>query len=367
MHGAVAAAYGDGQAAGFRDGYAEGRRLGLCESVIRHIELPPEKRYDLHVLYVEEGLFALNEGIKDGLSGLVRQLTCCHPRQITAEKIAEMKPDLVIVLNGIHEFPAEQAARVRSYGIPTAVWFADDPYFTDVTANIARQYDFVFTHELSCIPFYRSAGCKRVFHLPLAAAPVTFHPKRTDPKYRSDICFIGTAFWNRVRFFDKLAPYLIGKRLVMAGGLWNRLKQYDRMAGSIILAGVPLAESVHYYNGAKIVINLHRSTDDGEHNRNSLGLPGLSINPRTFEISACGTLQLTDIRPDLRDYYTPGYDIETYESESELISKIDYYLQHDDQRLTIAARGLRQTLGAHTYHGRLIRLLDTMLLEGNRV
>lgn len=363
MRGAVAA-YGQGRMAGYRDGFDDGRRLGMCETVSPHAELAREKTYDLHVAYVEEGLFALNEGIKTGLSGLVRQLSTFHPRQATAEQIAATRPDLVIALNGIHEFPSAEAARLRTYGIPTAVWFADDPYFTDITAHIARQYDFVFTHELGCVSFYKGEGCKRVYHLPLAASAGTFRPMRvTDPKYRSDICFIGTAFWNRVRFFDKIAPYLCGKRVVIAGGLWNRLKLYGRLADRIMLAGVPLAESVLYYNGAKVVINLHRSTDDGEHNRNRLGLPGLSINPRTFEIAACGVLQLTDIRHDLHEYYTPGHDIETYASESELVDKLEHFLHNDEQRLTIAVRGLRRTLGMHTYRKRLVRLLDTMLAE----
>ncbi|MBO9606981.1 MAG: glycosyltransferase [Paenibacillaceae bacterium] len=336
----------------------------MCDAASQQAEPPNEKLYDLHVAFIEEGLFALNEGIKEGLSGLVRQLSTFHPRQATAKQIAALRPDLVIALNGIHEFPPAEAARIRAYGIPTAVWFADDPYFTDVTAHIARQYDFVFTHELGCVSFYKAAGCDRVYHLPLAASAGTFRPMRTtDPKYRSDICFIGTAFWNRVRFFDKIAPYLCGKRVVIAGGLWNRLKLYGKLADRIILAGVPLAESVRYYNGAKVVINLHRSTDDGEHNRNSMGLPGLSVNPRTFEISACGVLQLTDIRHDLPEYYTPGHDIETYSSESELVGKLEHFLHNDEQRLTIAVRGMRRTLGMHSYRDRLIRLLDTMLQE----
>ena len=37
-----------------------------------------------------------------------------------------------------------------------------------------------------------------------------------------------------------------------------------------------------------------------------------SPNPRTFEIAASTTLQLTDARDDIARFYKPGVEIETY-------------------------------------------------------
>ncbi|MGM0882785.1 MAG: glycosyltransferase family protein [Bacillota bacterium] len=57
-----------------------------------------------------------------------------------------------------------------------------------------------------------------------------------------------------------------------------------------------------------------------------------------FEIAACGTLQLTDIRADLDRFYTPGEEIVTYASPQEMIEKNEYYLHHEHERQTIALR-----------------------------
>ncbi|MGM0882775.1 MAG: DUF3880 domain-containing protein [Bacillota bacterium] len=69
---------------------------------------------------------------------------------------------------GIRVAP-ETVNRLKAMGIRTAIWYSDDPYYTDMTRNTARHYDIVFTNELSCVEFYRQHGCRYVFHLPLAA------------------------------------------------------------------------------------------------------------------------------------------------------------------------------------------------------
>lgn len=114
------------------------------------------------------------------------------------------------------------------------------------------------------------------------------------------------------------------------------------------------------YNGSKIVINLHRSHQDDSVNNNSLKIPGASPNPRTFEISASGTLQLTDTRDDLARFYKPGEEIETYSSQQELLEKVEFYLTHEKERREIALRALERTLREHTYGHRIDQLLSVI-------
>lgn len=346
---------------GYRQGWNDGYHYGRSQAIFAQTAEETGILYDLHVVFVAEGLFALNEGIQSALSRLVSRVTVVNPAQPdAANHIASLQPDLVLVLNGIHAFPAEQAAALGRMGIRTAVWFADDPYYTDLSATVAPHYDYVFTHELNIVSFYEKLGCRRVFYLPLAASRHIFYPQPVSREFRPDVCFIGTAFWNRVRFFDKIVPYLRGKHIMISGGLWNRLKHYNRLKNSIHLAGTPFEQTASYYSGAKIVINLHRASVDLQHNKNSRGLAGSSVNPRTFEISACGTLQITDIRQDLTNFYVPGKEIETYSSERELIDKINHYLANEDQRSEIALQGLQRTLRDHTYRNRLIKMMSTL-------
>lgn len=351
-----------GRADGYQLGWSHGHHLSRCEAAMREIPLPAQLYWDVKVLYVQEGLYNLNQGILDSLGELVRELVIANPTDSIINMALQHRPDLILVLNGLHGLEMGHISQLRDHGFKTAVWFADDPYFLDKTQVYALMYDYVFTHELGCVSYYRELGCKNVAYLPLALNPYQFRPQRVDLSFRSDICFVGTGFPNRIRFFDKLSSYLLGKKLLIVGGAWESLQDYKRLAEHIRLEGSWASEK--YYNGAKIVINLHRSEDE---KLNSLNKKALSINPRTFEISACGTMQLTDIREDLGDMYTPGVDLETYRSSEELIEKLEYYLNHQEKREAIALQGIKTTHQKHTFTLRLHALLQTIFGAGKQV
>lgn len=252
---------------------------------------------------------------------------------------------------------------VRQLGIKTGVWFTDDPYHIDGSITLVPFFDLIFTTELSGVDIYKSLGCKHVFYLPLAANIDVFQPRLVDKKYQSDILFIGNAFRDRLKLFDSIANYLSEKDVKIVGSWWEKLKNLQLLSGKILHTWLSPDETVNYYNGANIVINVHRSIDDIHYNFNSKRIPAFSVNPRMFEISACGAFQLTDIRHDLANHYTLDYDVGTYTSDKDLILKLDHYLSNDRERISIANRGFQRTLGEHTYINRINKLLDKSLFE----
>jgi spore maturation protein CgeB len=347
---------------GYRLGWSHGIHLGNCEAIIQKMPKKEGPTWDIRVLFVstdkKEPYLSLDKAVFDGLNEIVREVCIASTSENVVSLVQEIRPDLVLVLSGFW-FPLEQVDAIRTMGVKTAVWFTDDPFYTDITINIAPRYDFVFTLELSCISFYQQLGCQQVHYLPLAVTPNAFYPKRVDLSYRKEICFIGSAFWYRVSYFDRIAKYLSGKDVFISGYWWERLQHYFVLRKKIQLGNwMPPEQTSSYYNGAKIVINLHRHYNDESFNMNSRKIPALSVNPRTFEISNCGTLQLTDVRHDLHHFYTPGHDIVTYSSPEELVEKIDYYLNNEDKRRQIALRALCRTMNEHTYRSRLSQLLS---------
>lgn len=355
-------AYEAGRTAGFREGRAAGWREGAARAIAGTLPLPAGTKRPLRIVYVPQGFDAIDEGIVSALRLHAADVHIAEAPRM-AETAAALRPDLLLVLNGLHVFPADHLAqidRVRGLGIRTAIWFADDPYVTAETVRIAPRYDTVITHELGTVDFYRSHGCQDVHYLPFAADPARFKPEPVPAAYRSDVCFIGQAFWNRVETFDAIAGELAGLRVFIAGGLWERMKRYGMLRHAIRPGWLPVDESVRYYNGAKIVINLHRTAVPGSDNANSYGLPARSINPRTFEIAGCGAFQLTDRREDLERHYRPGVELDTYDSPAELAMKIRHYLHADDERNAIAARALARTLREHTYAARVGTLLERL-------
>ncbi len=348
-----------GNSGSYRHGYGDGYRLGICQAVEQRVPLPESGHRDMKILYVPQGFHAIDQGVIAALRRLVRECIVVEAPNMLELAAAE-RPDLVLVMNGLHVFPEnhlEDIATIRGMGIKTAVWFVDDPYFTEDTASMCTCYDLVFTHELACVPFYLGLGAAKVHYLPLAVNTGMFRPQRPGPGHLYDICFIGNAFWNRVALFDEMAPFLEDKKVLIAGGFWERVTQTEKLGGLLHMGFIAPEETVNYYNGAKIVLNIHRPDEYGQDNRNSHRIKAKSINPRTYEISACGTLQITDLREDTHSHYRPGYDIETFGSVRELQDKISYYLEHEEERLEMAWRGLWTTRKEHSFVSRMKSLL----------
>lgn len=78
---------------------------------------------------------------------------------------------------------------------------------------------------------------------------------------------------------------------------------------------------------SKIVLNFSYSVDSHQ------------LKGRVFETMLCGAMLMENENPQIRCYFTPGEDYVSFDSEDDLIDKIKYFLEHEDERLEIAARG----------------------------
>ena len=79
---------------------------------------------------------------------------------------------------------------------------------------------------------------------------------------------------------------------------------------------------------------------------------------RAFDICGAGGFLLTNYQADFMDCYVPGEDFVYYESKEDLLSKIDYYLKHEDERAAIAKNGFERTAANHTYKHRIEEMVS---------
>ncbi|WHX50370.1 glycosyltransferase [Paenibacillus woosongensis] len=350
-----------GREAGLKHGFEEGYLRGRAKTIVEAAPIHFPKRA-LKVLYVSSGkgfpYAPIDEAIIATLQTLAAEVSVAGPKQPVSELVSSSLPDLMLVLDGM-ELPVEQVDAVRAKGIRTAIWLTDDPYYTDITIRTAPHYDYVFTLERNCLDFYRSAGCNNVHYLPFAAHVGHYRPTLTRSPVRRAISFIGSAYWNRIEFLQPIIGGLMEKGLTINGIWWDRLPEYASYPDRIEIGKwMGPGETAEVYSGSKIVLNMHRSPYDTTVNNNSVGLTAASPNPRTFEISACGTLQLADVRDDLASFYIPGQEIETFSNPSELYDKVNFYLDHETERREIALRALERTYREHTYSHRLHEMLS---------
>jgi len=66
---------------------------------------------------------------------------------------------------------------------------------------------------------------------------------------------------------------------------------------------------------------------------------GEAGNMRLFEATGVGSFLLTEYHDNIRQYFEPGVEIETFRNSKELIEKIYYYLAHPEEREAIAICG----------------------------
>lgn len=285
-----------------------------------------------------------------------------EPLSLLLPRIQSFGPDMVITLCGPRShIPVQVISELRRLGIITVIWFADDPYAIDNSLSVASAYDAVFTIDSACIPFYISNGCDKVFHLPLGTDTNIFRPYAVHPSYHSDVCFIGTGYDNRLRFFKEMLRYLdrnIHVRLI--GHFWEHVDWSQGCVPLIRSKWINFSETPRYFNGAKIVLNIHRSEDDTYIDKNHAGAPAHSINNRTYDIAACNAFQLVDFRVDLPASYEPQAEIISFESPKESADQIHQYLHDAEARQRIAARAYERTMNCHTFSHRLHRMMTKL-------
>mgnify|MGYP004626376345 CR=1 FL=1 len=91
---------------------------------------------------------------------------------------------------------------------------------------------------------------------------------------------------------------------------------------------------------------------------------GLSL--RVWDVLGCGGFLLTNYQAELPSYFEIGKDLDAYESQEELMEKVQYYLSHEEERVEIAIHGYEKTARLHSYENRLaemLRILFTTISE----
>ena len=267
-------------------------------------------------------------------------------------------PDLVIFMA---QSPASERTllKLKSMGIKTAYWFVEDFRTLTYWNTIVKNVDYFFTIQKD--DFFdelKNIGADNYHYLPLACLP-DFHKKinglneEDRIRYGSDISFAGAGYYNRKNVFAQIIDFNFK--------IW----------GSDWYVGLPLSlliqeggrrfteeEAVKIYNYSKININLHSSMWHWDINPN-----GDFLNPRVYEILACGGFQLVDRRRYMEGVFEDGKDLVVFETVDDLRKKIKYYLANEEERFAIAAHGRETAVKNHTYESRVREMMNIILLS----
>lgn len=85
---------------------------------------------------------------------------------------------------------------------------------------------------------------------------------------------------------------------------------------------------------------------------------GLSL--RIWDVLGCGGFLITNYQAEIPEYFEIGKDLEVYENTNDLIQKVNYYLQHDSERIEIALNGYEKVAKYNTYELRLAEMIKIL-------
>ncbi len=274
----------------------------------------------------------------------------------TYARVAEFDPAVCIVIAQAPVLP-QFARRLRERGIVTAYWFVENWRHMPYWEAVAPEYDYFFHIQPDSLPEKLDAiGCRHHAFVPTGCDPELHRPvqltNEEQAEFGCELGFAGAGYRNRNHLFAGLTDY----DLKLWGVDWHasELQRFVQRGNKRF----DNEDLVRIAAGAQININLHASAThtgvDSEYD---------AVNPRVFEVAACGGFQISDACRGLDRFFDPGTELPVYHNLQELRMQIDHFLARPDERAAIAKHARERALKDHTYDVRAQTMLNAILGE----
>ena len=276
----------------------------------------------------------------------------------------ERRPVLAIATKA-DGMTVDMIQEIRSQGIPFVIWYPDPIPPDEHMINIGRSSDFFFTMTQGRIPEYEAAGIEKVAWLSEAFVP-SFYPdtpltSEDKAYYGSQVAFVGN--------LGTLPQYLARRQMldqVINAGF--QLKWWGPRP-SRKLRDLPFlfsrvcrsygGEFVYHDTFSKVVraCKVFLSLDSYPDVR-------LSMSARIYIAVGCGAFYLCRRVEGIEEVLVPEKEIEVFDDHDEMVDKIRYYLEHEEDRRRIARAGRQRVLAEYTYEHRFASMFETLKKAG---
>lgn len=266
--------------------------------------------------------------------------------KILVDSCRRIRPDVLFATKGVIIYP-ETLLEIKAMGITAVNWFMenlDHKNYIRWFLKTHRYYDYFFNYDPMIAEKFKSSNLR---YLPVGLDPDFYRVRNLSQKekefFSCDVCFVGALYPEREKLLSAVKK--MGVNLKIFGWpKWKISSLTENYYGSLSVDGI-----AKVYNLAKISLNSNLQPQNG------------GVNLKTFEIPAAGGFQISDNQPELKNIFEPGEEVETYETENELLDKIRFYLSNENKRKKIALAGHQRVLKDHTLNQRIKTILETIL------
>lgn len=286
--------------------------------------LPSSNRASSPYFYKKDGDFFLANDLKIGFEKLGYEVEYRFREDYDDLKLKNAGN--VIYFKGYYTFKTLPKDNVKKRKNVLYVYYMEGLYkdiFSEVDAVVSASKKFVDEHIIG-------SGFKGG-HIPQYTNPERFKNANSEVDKQHDVLFVGSDHSRKGR---KSVDYALkaNANLSVYGKFWDESLDRDVLKGSYI----DNDELYKYYGNAKIVLNDHRA---------EMAYFGFVSN-RIYDVSASGGFIFTDYVKDIEDEY--GDSIVMYKNFDEFNEKLQYYLEHDDERKALAKKAQKITLEKFT-------------------
>ena len=266
----------------------------------------------------------------------------------------------------------------------TCNWFCDDHWrFDNFSRYWAPCFNWVVTTDAAAVPRYHQMGYAHVMHSQWACNHHLYRHLHLPPAH--EVTFVGQPHGNRREMVALLADR--GVPITAWGNGWEAgrvtqeemIRLFNQSRINLNLANASYAPPAPHARliravqrrGARALAQLPGGASLREalyrgplrHLADTLTAPVAyreQIKGRNFEVPGCGGFLLTNQVDGLAQYYEIGREIVCFSDTADLLEKIHYFLQHEEERLAIAQAGYTRTLNEHTYTRRFTEIFRRM-------
>lgn len=270
------------------------------------------------------------------------------------ENAINFYPDLIWVEKVLTIQPSVYQKIKRTLPNTKIVFYSEDDIFMRHNRSVFLRkslplFDLVFTTKPRNLQELPQLGAKKVFciyqaydrnvHRPIALT------QAEQAKWGTDVSFVGT--FERDRAEQMLYVAKQGIVVNVWGSNWQVWKkQHSNLR--IMRRAIYNEEFIKVLCSSKINLNFLRKANRDLH------------TSRSLEIPACGAFMLTERTEEHQELFVEDREAAFFETSSELVEKIRYYLDREEERVQVAKAGrIRCLTSGYSHHERL----KVMLLQ----
>ena len=215
------------------------------------------------------------------------------------------------------------------YHVKSVIVATEDPHTSTPLLSNLDKIDYYFSNERV---IGNDPKLEKTYYCPTAACPFEcgrLPLSQLPEKYHSDILFLGALYPNRVKLLESLIPLVKRHKLnfKICGHVGYMSRKSPLWKYVFDARTIPHSETVSYYNGAKIVLNILRDVSWNSHDNSSknplkASNKAESLNPRAYEVPMCQSFQLVDdCRAEAREVFSED-EVGFFSDEKSLVKAV---------------------------------------------